>query len=861
MDNQLFRDIQTDLDLNGPILSFTTQPVDTTINVGQTATFTAVATVSFPGDSSPSNTGTIDYQWYGPGGILTEGTKYVGTKTTTLQITNVTSPTDVGNYYVVVDYVPSSETGNALNEPLRSDNGNLIAPPLIEIIAQPTPIATIPSTDNNFNINAQLTNNETDIGYQWQLDGENVSDGTVTKSTVELIPGTTQRRVTVNVSNGNGQTVNLPIGTKDVLFNICGAAGGNGGGNFNNPGGPNRVGGRGGYGMEGWFNLGDNFYHSGIRSRGLGNPLSIEIRSGRRGNDGVVGSTVGALGGDSSAGPEDGGMGGAHGIGFGGVGANNIAGSSGDAGGGGGGGAASCVIINGTVAAIAGGGGGGGGAFNNTDQGPNETGTGHNGLDAGPVRTTSGPHNFEPSVLNWTEGQIVPRGGSAGSSGHSGQGIDTPGGGGGGAGDPGGFGGWHGHRPNGSPGGGQGGSMYNSNLVTYRSGSYNRNSDGWASLYYTVDEGETLIPTNVTRTTTISGSSTSQLTLNTDGPGIGYTVRCNVNSSIASNSPLVSDEVPYQVESTIDSADIIVEGIGLNNTLANVSRSDLSNGEIILDTIGTGFVGPAPTIQLYSLYAPDRDVDVEMDLYGGGLDSATPEGDTGGNDGGEGGFARIRFTMKQNEEYVIAGLTENVNTPFLYRKASLMACVGEGGKSVSQTGAKGGDGGGIGMDGANSTGTTPHAIGGYAEPADGLGLSGQFGGAYFVAASLVGEPVAPGAHSGVTIKCTKGVWWAQQGFGPCSDFVSHFGNTQFRLSNGTVVTNTGSIKRGYKAGLNYIQTAGGGNCRGGNGARGGMGGGNAAGGGSGYGDGSFTTVSTTQGGSRGAAKVVIRVAT
>ena len=78
MDNQLFRDIQTDLDLNGPILSFSTQPVDTTIIVGQNATFTAVATVSFPGDSSPANTGTIAYQWYGPNGILTEGTKQEG---------------------------------------------------------------------------------------------------------------------------------------------------------------------------------------------------------------------------------------------------------------------------------------------------------------------------------------------------------------------------------------------------------------------------------------------------------------------------------------------------------------------------------------------------------------------------------------------------------------------------------------------------------------------------------------------------------------------------------------------------------------------------------------------------------------
>ena len=35
--------------------------------------------------------------------------------------------------------------------------------------------------------------------------------------------------------------------------------------------------------------------------------------------------------------------------------------------------------------------------------------------------------------------------------------------------------------------------------------------------------------------------------------------------------------------------------------------------------------------------------------------------------------------MKQNEEYVIAGLTEAVNSPFVYRKGALMVCVGQGG--------------------------------------------------------------------------------------------------------------------------------------------------------------------------------------
>ena len=850
MDNQLFRDIQTDLDLNGPILSFTTQPADVTIIVGQTATFTATATVSFPGDPTPINSGTIAYQWYGPLGVLTEGTKYVGTKTTTLQITNVTNPTDVGAYYVQVDYVPSDQTGNAVNEPLRSNNGNLISPPLIEIIAQPTPIETIQSRDSNFNIDATLSDNGTDIGFQWQLDGENVSDGTVTKSTVQEIPGTTEKRVSVNTSLGNSQTIGIPAGAKGVLFNLTGAAGGRGGGNFSNAAGPNRVGGRGGFGMSGWFRLSNDFYINNQEGQGLINSIQVTLNSGRRGSDGVVGSTNSANGGSGSAG--QGGNGGAHGYGR-----NGGSVSSGDAGGGGGGGASSSVIINGATAIVAGGGGGGGGAFNNVDDGT-ATGSGSNGRDAGPVRTNSGPHNWTPSTMSWTQGTPTSGNGGAGSNGHSGQGIDTPGGGGGGAGSPGGSGGHHGHRPSGSPGGTEGKSAFNPSLVTYRSGSFTMSGNGYASAYYTAGVEQTTEIVNVTRTTTISGSSTNQLTLNTDGPGIGYTVRCNVNSSIASNSPLISDEVGYQVESTVDAADIVVEGIGFNNSLANVSTTDLSNGELTLDTIGTGFVGTAPTIQLYSLYAPNKDLEVEMDLFGGGSSDAS---------GGEGGFARIRFTMARNEEYVIAGLTDNVNTPFLYRQATLMACVGEGGKSAV-VGKRGGNGGGINIAGSDAP-AGGGGSGGMTIQASGIGgisLNGKFGSAYRAPFVYPGDRQSGDNTGGYTISCTKGVYWAQQGISPCSD-VSAAG--KFRLSDGTAVENTAEISRGYKAGYNIIQTAGGpqtGGFRGGNGARGGNsgrgGGGNSGGGGgSGYGDGSFTIVSTTQGGSTSDAKVVIRVVT
>ena len=95
----------------------------------------------------------------------------------------------------------------------------------------------------------------------------------------------------------------------------------------------------------------------------------------------------------------------------------------------------------------------------------------------------------------------------------------------------------------------------------------------------------------------------------------------------------------------------------------------------------------------------------------------------------------------------------------------------------------------------------------------------------------------------------------------CSD-VSTSG--QFRLSDGTLVSNTANINRGYKAGYNIMQTAGGAFAafRGGNGANGGNGGQSqdaAGGGGSGYTDGSVTVVSTQLGGSTEAAKVILRI--
>ena len=53
---------------------------------------------------------------------------------------------------------------------------------------------------------------------------------------------------------------------------------------------------------------------------------------------------------------------------------------------------------------------------------------------------------------------------------------------------------------------------------------------------------------------------------------------------------------------------------------------------------------------------PDKDIFVEMDVYGGKGD------DRNSFVGGEGGFSRIRFTMERNVEYVVTGLNDLIES-------------------------------------------------------------------------------------------------------------------------------------------------------------------------------------------------------
>jgi hypothetical protein len=253
---------------------------------------------------------------------------------------------------------------------------------------------------------------------------------------------------------------------------------------------------------------------------------------------------------------------------------------------------------------------------------------------------------------------------------------------------------------------------------------------------------------------------------------------------------------------------------------------------------------------LVSFYSPETDINVEMDLYGG-------KGSNGGTYlGGEGGFSRIRFTMIKNTEYVIVGLNSTINTPFIYRKGTLIATVGAGGNAG--TSGKGGSGGGIGVSGEFGFGQSG-GLGGGVITTGNLPSNGIVGSATSLT-SISPDTQATAPNGGRVLPCTKGIYWRQQGVSPCSDV----GTTQFRLSAGAIVTNTASITRGFKAGYGINETSGQGSAGGGNGgsgATGGQGGtnGSGGGGGSGYTDGSVTVVSTQLGGSTEDAKVILRL--
>ena len=193
----IWRRIPTTLDLNGPTLSFTTQPTGLTTTIGLACTFTGIATVSFPAGTAIE--GNIAYRWYNStdGSAITDGnrsnsrggiTTFSGAGTTSLSIINVQFTEDHNDeYYLEADFKPvgywqpgdESPNPNAINDKLNSNTVQLLVPARLEIVLQPeAEIEASTAIFHTFNVNATLTDPSLNslIQYQWKLNGNNLVD-------------------------------------------------------------------------------------------------------------------------------------------------------------------------------------------------------------------------------------------------------------------------------------------------------------------------------------------------------------------------------------------------------------------------------------------------------------------------------------------------------------------------------------------------------------------------------------------------------------------------------------------------------------------------------------------------------------
>ena len=875
---------QTTLDLDGPKLGFSTDPQDLTVNTGTAATFVAIGTAIFPSNipaQFATNTGIVTYRWYvddtavfdDPDEDGADGVNYLGAGTTTLQIFNNTTTKTV---YCEADYIPSAyglpgvavtvgsarSTGHAISEPIRSASATLSIIPTLSIDTQPVDRIVVVGTAATFGVDASLSNESTEgFSYQWQVNGSDVSDGTL------VVSGTKSNTATLTYTRNNANnldapdseterfvdfseqsTVTLTYGIYDITVDadvttdlralgagggrsnqrsIAGGSGGLSTGQFTFLEGTTYklvVGGAGengstGGGGQGGVGLDVSSADRGISSGNIGGGGNGGGGSGRTGGGGgFTGLFVDSVDFDNAVIIAGGGGGGSNDPANGGDGGGLTGGDAGNVGRGGGGGTQSE-----------------GGAAGDAGQGSGEA-----GFAIGTIATDIQASGGRSTATNPT----------------------SAGGGGGGYFGGGGGGAFNGCCADGAGGGGSG--YIGSSLLTDGETTTGGGADPGTSGSFEITLTDTDITTDATLT--ISGATTDVLSISSDNP-VSATAKVVVSNSNASNSPVTSQAKTFT--SLVARAILNIEQYDFSDT-ATISRHNFTeDGDLIL----TDEDYPANEI---CVYAPERDIEVEMELYGGkGRDGAA------GAKGGEGGYSKITFTMERNVEYIVTGLYRGelqagsvpdypnyVDTPFVYRKANLIAVVGSGGDgSVGNLGNDGGKGGGISQDGSDGQGSDDTGRGGRAFNPENLPANGVFG------SVSDQDPVGDDTKitelpdfGGRTIPCSRGIYYRNEGFSACEDV----GNVRYRISDGTEVSNSAIIERGFKAGYNIMITNGGPGVinddtsfivNGGRGATGGESGngGNGGGGGSGYSDGSVTVLEATQGGStRDAATVIIR---
>lgn len=237
--SELFPNVNTTLDLNGPTLVFTENPVGLTTNHEGSVTLSGFATAVFPEGQTErsSNTGSIVYQWYKNNAPLTDGGDIVGSATTSLTITNLINPTNAQDqFFLRADYIPSAyangTTGNAVVDPKDSDTITVITAPKISVSLPATTVTTAENQNATFTINASITDNSS-ISYQWRVDGQIINEPAYASgdqsSTYTLTTGNIDGQnlgigtYLVNCTVSNPNAIPSQVVSDDILLNVVSA--------------------------------------------------------------------------------------------------------------------------------------------------------------------------------------------------------------------------------------------------------------------------------------------------------------------------------------------------------------------------------------------------------------------------------------------------------------------------------------------------------------------------------------------------------------------------------------------------------------------------------------------------------------
>ena len=259
MSNKIWDEVRTGLWLNGPTLSITSSPSDTTVCAGSNATFTVSGQASFPsGESGISTDGTLVYEWYDGSTKLGISTFWSGQDGTTLTLLHPESPGYNGKQYRCrVTYTPSAygsagagaakSTGNAINDEVYSDYATLTVLPTLEIQAGPSSVTSAINQEATFTTTATVTDNS-NIQYRWQVNGSDVTDGTSSETS-------SAQRFTNNYERGdmsnNVASITIPDDATNVKIRVAGGAGRQG------DTCQNGAGGAAGQGRSGTFSIAD----------------------------------------------------------------------------------------------------------------------------------------------------------------------------------------------------------------------------------------------------------------------------------------------------------------------------------------------------------------------------------------------------------------------------------------------------------------------------------------------------------------------------------------------------------------------------------------------------------------------------